>query len=824
MMDKHTAEKSFISGRFAMMPRRRFRIFLLFAIACCVTAIPAKAEPTLKVFDAATGQALPAVTIFIAGGTNRAITNDGGRADLSGFPADAKLILQRVGYVKQELSLADLQKRGFIARLSPRTYTMDEFTVTATRFLTPREELPQAITDISPKTISFQNPQTSADLLGASGQVFVQKSQLGGGSPMLRGFAANSVLLVVDGVRMNNAIFRSGNLQNAMQIDPNSLERAEVLFGPGSVQFGSDALGGVMHFESFDPSPVARSETHVSGGAFARTATANFEKTSHAFLSLARGALSSYTSLTYSDFDDLRAGAVRSERYSAFGTRPEYAARENGEDVVVRNDNENVQTPSGYSQFNGLQKFAWQLSPRVKFGYGLYWTTSSNIPRYDRLIEYRGGTLRDAEWYYGPQTWLMNALSAEITGASWFDRAAVKLARQDQEESRHDRRFGSATLTSRTENVAVYSLNADFDKELSPRQKFHYGIEAVHNNVESSAEAKDIVTGDISPASTRYPDGGSTLTSLAAYLGHQWKIKPAVTLTGGFRYSQAVLHSSFEDTTFYHFPFDEIDLNTGAMTFSAGAVWQPDSQIRLYTSVSSGFRAPNVDDVGKLFDSEPGNVVVPNSGLGPEYSYNIELGAEKRFGEWLTMGGSGYYTWIEDVMVRRDFLFNGQDSILYDGALSKVQAIVNAGHGYVTGCDVSARADLSNELGLRTTVTYTAGRDLEEDVPLRHIPPLFGETRVTYERAKWIAEFFARYNLKKTFDDLAPEEQAKTHLYTEDGTPGWYTLNVRGGWRLHRAFELQAALENILDHHYRPFSSGISAPGRNLIVALRTQF
>ena len=803
-----------------MLPLRRIRFFLLLTALFLMTAAALKAEPLLKVLDAATGQALPAVQVFIAGGSDRAVTNDGGLADLSLFPADAKLTLQRVGYVKLEISLADLQKHGFVARLSPRTYTMDEFTVTATRFLTPREELPQAITDISAKTISFQNPQTSADLLGASGQVFVQKSQLGGGSPMLRGFAANSVLLVVDGVRMNNAIFRSGNLQNAIQIDPNALERAEVLFGPGSVQFGSDALGGVMHFET----PDLRERIPASGGAFARTATANFEKTSHAFLSLSRGTLSSYTSLTYSDFDDLRAGAVRGEKYSDFGKRPEYAARENGEDVAVRSDNENVQTPSGYSQFNGLQKLAWQASSRVKFGYGIYWTTSSNIPRYDRLIEYRDGTLRDAEWYYGPQTWLMNALSAEITGAAWFDRAAVKLARQDQEESRHDRRFGRTTLTSRTENVTVHSLNADFDKELSPRQKFHYGIEAVHNNVESTAEAKDIESGDISPASTRYPDGGSTVTSLAAYLGHQWNIKPAITLTGGIRYSQTVLHSSFEDTTFYNFPFDEIDLSAGALTFSAGAVWQPDSQIRLYTSVSSGFRAPNVDDAGKLFDSEPGNVVVPNSGLGPEYSYNAEAGAEKRFGERLTVGGSGYYTWIEDVMVRRDFAFNGQDSILYDGVRSKVQAIVNAGRGYVTGFDFSARADLSNELGLRITVTYTAGRDMEEDVPLRHIPPLFGETRVTYERAQWIAEFFARYNLKKTFDDLAPEEQAKTFLYTTDGTPGWYTLNVRGGWRVHRALELQAALENILDHHYRPFSSGISAPGRNLIVALRTNF
>ena len=781
----------------------------------------AAAEPRLRVIDAESGDPVGSVTISAADGQTRTTTDANGWADLADLTSAPVLVLQRPGYLKLELPFAHLQARGFVVRLAPRIYTTDEYTVTGTRFHTAREDLPQAVTDISPKTIAFYNPQTSADALSSTGQVFVQKSQLGGGSPMLRGFAANSVLMVVDGVRMNNAIFRSGNLQNIIQIDPNSVERAAVLYGPGSVQFGSDALGGVMHFETPDPTPSLSSETAVSGGGFARTATANFEKTSHAHLALGRGRLASYTSLTYSDFDDLRAGSARNPGYPE---RTEYAARVNGQDTVVRNGNVNVQTPSGYSQFNLLQKFAWQPSPRVKFGYGLYWTTSSNIPRYDRLIEYRDGSLRDAQWYYGPQKWLMNTVSARVTGSGWFDNADVTLAQQRQEESRSDRRFGRNALTTRTEKVDVYSVNADFDKKLNASQCLFYGLEAVHNKVASDAEARDIVTGEISTASTRYPDGGSRLLSAAAYAGHQWKVSAPLALTTGLRYSWMSLNSKFEDTTFYNFPFDEIDVNAGALTVSMGAAWQPDTQLRVYTGFSSGFRAPNVDDVGKIFDSEPGNVVVPNPDLGPEYSYNVEAGAEKRFGEWLSVGGAVYYTWIEDVMVRRDFTFNGQDSIVYDGTMSRVQAIVNAGHGYVTGFDVNARADITRDLSLRSTLTYTAGRDLEDDVPLRHIPPLFGETRLTCERLQWIAEVFARYNFDKPFDELAPEEQAKTHLYTPDGTPGWYTLNVRGGWRIHRSLELQAALENILDHHYRSFSSGISAPGRNLIIALRTQF
>ena len=113
--------------------------------------------------------------------------------------------------------------------------------------------------------VQFQNPQTTADLLSNSGEVFIQKSQQGGGSPMIRGFATNRVLIAVDEVRMNNAIFRSGNLQNVISIDPFAVENTEVLFGPGSVIYGSDAIGGVMSFTTLAPKFSDSSKVLISG-------------------------------------------------------------------------------------------------------------------------------------------------------------------------------------------------------------------------------------------------------------------------------------------------------------------------------------------------------------------------------------------------------------------------------------------------------------------------------------------------------------------------------------------------------------------------------
>src|SRR5699024_3214776 len=148
-------------------------------------------------------------------------------------------------------------------------------------------EIPQRITRIDKREVQFKNPQTSADLLQSSGKVFVQKSQLGGGSPMIRGFAANSVLIAVDGIRMNNAIFRSGNLQNVISIDPNAMANTEVLIGPGSVIYGSDALGGVMNLQTKEPQlSYSKEEKAIGVNGMARYSSANNERTFHADASL----------------------------------------------------------------------------------------------------------------------------------------------------------------------------------------------------------------------------------------------------------------------------------------------------------------------------------------------------------------------------------------------------------------------------------------------------------------------------------------------------------------------------------------------------------
>src|SRR5687767_5167273 len=160
--------------------------------------------------------------------------------------------------------------------------TLEEVSISVNKWEQKINEIPNMITKVNKMQILRNNPQTAADLLGQTGMVFIQKSQLGGGSPMIRGFATNRVLLVVDGVRMNNAIYRSGNLQNIISIDALSTESAEVIFGPGSLIYGSDAIGGVMDFHTLEPRFSKDTQMLVKGSTLGRYSTANKEKTIHA--------------------------------------------------------------------------------------------------------------------------------------------------------------------------------------------------------------------------------------------------------------------------------------------------------------------------------------------------------------------------------------------------------------------------------------------------------------------------------------------------------------------------------------------------------------
>src|SRR5688572_10920055 len=255
-----------------------------------------------------------------------------------------------------------------------RKKTLEEVIVSVNKWEQKINEIPNMITKVTKMQILRNNPQTSADLLGQTGTVFIQKSQLGGGSPMIRGFATNRVLLVIDGVRMNNAIYRSGNLQNVISIDALSTETVEVIFGPGSLVYGSDAIGGVMDFHSLEARLSPDNKTLAKGSALARYSSANNENTFHADVNLGWEKWSLLSSATYTKFDDLKMGKKGGQESYL---RPEYVERINGIDSIVKNIDPRIQRFSGYDQLNFLQKVRFKPSAQIDIQYSFIYAGTS---------------------------------------------------------------------------------------------------------------------------------------------------------------------------------------------------------------------------------------------------------------------------------------------------------------------------------------------------------------------------------------------------------------------------------------------------------------
>ncbi|MCY7358358.1 MAG: TonB-dependent receptor [Rudanella sp.] len=700
---------------------------------------------------------------------------------------------------------------------------LDEVQVVARKFPTKGPQFYQ-IETITRELIATRNPINSADLFGQTGNVFVQKSQGGGGSPVLRGFESSRVLIVVDGVRLNNAIYRAGHLQNVLRIDPSMLERAEVLFGPSSLIYGSDALGGVMYFQSRNPELSEAKNWVVKPGAYLRYGSATGERTAHADVSAGNNKLGFLTSLTYAKFGDMVQGNRRRAAYPNFGKQFQYVERANNEDVVRTNSNPNRQVGSAYHQIDFLQKVLFRPSNGVQHMLNVQYSTTGNVPRYDRLSELSSGKPRFAEWYYGPENRLLTAYNLTLSrSTAFYDRAILTAAYQAISESRISRRLGAATRSEQQERVGVWSLNADLQKQAG-EHLIQYGVEVTHNTVNSTAQTVNATTGAVGPFNSRYPDGGSTLRTAGLYLSDQLTLNKQFALNAGLRYSLSDLTARFIDKTFFPFPFNSIQQQPNALTGNLGLLYSPNERTRIALLGSTGLRAPNVDDLTKVFDSRAGSLVVPNPAIKPEYTYNGELSASRWLWSWLRLEGTYFYTLFDKAIVVDAFTLDGQSKVPYAGQLSQVLAAQNKRSAIIQGWNVAALVRLNSQLTLSSTLNHTNGSINDAtNTPLDHIPPIFGRTALFYQNKKVQAEAWAMYNGWKRIGDYNPDGEDNAQYATPGGMPAWTTVNVRASVKAGPYLTVQAAIENLFDVNYRYFASGISAPGRNVVVTLRVK-
>ena len=758
--------------------------------------------------------------------SNYETTDKNGNVSLDKISRSDTLTIKQYGFKEEKRKKSKLKNTLILLYDNE---LLDEVVISASKFSQKFREVPKKVTQINRSMIEFTNPMTSADLLERGGYVYIQKSQLGGGSPMIRGLSTNRLVLSVDGVRLNNAIFRSGNIHNVISISPMNIENTEVIMGSASVLYGSDAIGGVMNFYTKKAKLSNDSNPNIQININSRYSSASNEKMYHIDFNYGLKKIAFLSSFSKSDFDDLTMGIHGPSDY----LRPNYVTQNSvGDDVLVTNSKPRVQRNTGYSQTNFMQKVLYEPNENLSIDIGIHFSKTGNIPRYDRLIrtdENEG--LYYSEWYYGPQEWLL--INSQLTyipkETKFYDELKFGSSFQKFSESRNSRRFSDSFLKSREEELNIFSFNLDFFKKISENSNITYGLEIIENKVGSFAKSVNISDLSETPISTRYPDN-SSLNSLGLYINYKTKVIEDVFFQSGVRYSSTVLKSDLsQNNIYYDFMYENTTLENGAFVGGIGLSWVRNIYNNWKFNINTAFRSPNIDDLAKVFDSEPGSVVVQNPDLKPERSFGLEFGGYFRTKNNIELDFSSYVTYLYNSFIRDDFtVSNGVSEIIYDGELSQIQALQNSSKSFIYGIEFGINMFLNKNFRMKSQHNLIAGYELDDlpfGMPVRHIPPNYGTFHLIYNNGDFTIDTYLNYNSKISFNNLAESERAKPYMYAldENGnpySPSWMTFNVRSKYSISKMLNFNFTVENITNKLYRPYSSGISAPGLNFIFSL----
>ncbi len=798
----------------------------------------------ITVKDENTNENLPDVVIFNENKSQSIITDLDGIVDLSLFSSDENIFFQLLGYSTLEILKIEVLN-GTTIYLQSESQNLEEVILSVARSESNVNQIAEKVSVIKSEDLFLSSPASGAELLELSPGVRVQKSQGGGGSPIIRGFEANRVLIVVDGVRMNNAIYRSGHLQNSITIDPNNIERAEVIFGSSSVGYGSDALGGVIHY--YTKNPILKGSEKIKSSFTSNYTSANQGLSNNFITNYSSENWGSITSLSISKFGDIKMGENRDHGFDNWGLTPLYSknSRYSYYSQPSTNSNENVQKNTGYSQVDLFQKFLVKLGDTNLLNINIQFSESSDIDRFDQLSITKGNSLKFSEWYYGPQKRLLISPSLKIfPNRKFMKKGVITFGFQKINESRIKRKFNALNRSHQIEDLKVFSLNGDFDTSFNDDHSISYGVESTYNYNYSKAYDQiieiqgDEITGLSNKFAipTRYPSNGSSYTSFASYVNWSWNMSEFFTFNIGTRLTFTGLKASWNDIISVNPQLSEVNLNSEALTTTVSIKLRPSKRVQINTVLSSGFRNPNIDDIGKIRENN-GLLVVPNTFLKPEYAYNLDLGIDFRsLNNRNYISLRGFSTIIsrhigrDEYIVFSDITTPDLSTVIYNGEEVTTISNKNLGNRFIHGFSIDGFSQINNNLKFDYGITYTEGDNNETYGPLPSISPLFGSIAISYSKRGLNLKAVYKFSEAKSPGEYSfggedgldetpftiNSEGALSYL----GTPKWSDLSIYGSKNISSNVTLRMGLTNVFDTHYRTFASGISAPGRSFQLGL----
>ena len=658
---------------------------------------------------------------------------------------------------------------------------LDLIQVTATRRPESTLDVPAATTIVSAEEMRNAAPQTVMDALHGAVGTFVQQTTPGQGVVIVRGLKGSEVLHLVDGFRLNNAIFRNAPSQYIALVDSQAVDRIEVVRGPSSTLYGSDAMGGVVQMLTAEPR-FSGNEWQYDGRLRFMFGSADRMLLSRAEFATGHDGLAISGGATYEDVDGLRVGG---------GPRL---------------------GPSAFTAHGGDFKLRAELAEGHELTASVQYMKQPRTPRYDALVPGFGQTQPDnATFFFEPQERRFAQLRWRISNQNaLFDTGELHLGRQDIVDDRRTRAPGSSNEDHEQNRDELTGITGQFGKAIGESHYLSYGFEAYGDEVTSSKTRMSLRSGATSTRAPRFPDG-STMDSQMLYVSDDWQISERVDLNVGAHYSR------FDIEIPASADMVGVKLEPDDVTGNIGLAIELSDDWRFVSNLGRGFRAPNIFDLG-VFGPRPGNrFSVPNPNLAPEtvisFDAGFKFGSEQLVGEVIAFR-SRYRDKITSVLT-------GEETA--DGEL--VVQNRNVTELNLWGVEAGARYYLAQpQLELYATATYTRGDEqLEADeYPADRIPPLFGKAGALWHARESLSlEAYTLYATKQ--DRLSPRDAIDPRI-NPNGTAGWVTLNARVGWKASQHFDLALRMENLADKRYREHGTGLDEPGRNLIFSADYHF
>ena len=634
---------------------------------------------------------------------------------------------------------------------------LDSIIVTSRNIKTSQAKSPYVISAIHQNQIRETNARTTPEALQGVAGVFLQKTNHGGGSAFIRGLTGNQTLLVIDGIRLNNATYRYGPNQYLNTIDMFTLEKVDVLKGIGAIEYGSDAIGGVIHLTTKEANTSGANSFKLSNTS--KFLSSQMEKTNRTEMSYATNKWTILGGLSIKRFGD-----------------------------IVGGDGVGHQAPTGYREKNYNIKAKLKISDNQEITFSTQNTIQRDIPIYHKIV-LENFKINQVD----KQVHNLNYLKYKYaSNQKIVSEVLVTISQQRSIENRSNQKNNATLLRKERDTIHATGITAEVIVKPTKNWTSNTGVDIYSDLVNSNTTETNTSANTQIQKRGLYPNG-SIYNNNSLFNIHYLNLRK-LTLIAGIRYN--FLDIRISDTT-----LGSVTLKPSALVTNYGINYQLHKNHFIFGSISTGYRAPNIDDLGTLgivdFRYE-----IPSYNLKPEKSKNIELGYKYNAVK-TNFTISVFQMNLKDVIAR--IIVEGQVINGY-----KVYAKKNIESSYIKGTEISVSHQINNHFAFQTNATYTYGQNVTKNEPMRRIPPFFGQNKLSWHSKNKTVAIRHQFAGKQT--RLAKGDIDDNRIGAL-GTAQWNTFQIDAGinWK-HVA--LNASAINLLNEKYKTHGSGIYGMGR----------